>query len=77
MVGTVLFLGAGATKSCGGPLTNEILPQFLAASDPLSPPTLLTDFFAKLFHVGPGSPQEQFPAKPAHRKVVCRNTVFT
>ena len=45
MVGTVLFLGAGATKSCGGPLTNEILPKFLAASDPLSPPTLLTDFF--------------------------------
>ncbi len=24
---TVPFLGAGATKACGGPLTNEILPK--------------------------------------------------
>ena len=24
---TVLIFGAGATKACGGPLTNEILPR--------------------------------------------------
>src|SRR5947209_3524278 len=27
MAGPVLILGAGATKACGGPLTNEILPD--------------------------------------------------
>jgi hypothetical protein len=27
MTDTVLIFGAGATKACGGPLTNEILPQ--------------------------------------------------
>jgi hypothetical protein len=26
MSGTVIFLGAGATRSCGGPITKEILP---------------------------------------------------
>jgi hypothetical protein len=26
---TVVIFGAGATKACGGPLTNEILPQAL------------------------------------------------
>src|SRR5262249_9171181 len=26
---TVVIFGAGATKACGGPLTNEILPQSL------------------------------------------------
>ena len=30
MSGTVVFLGAGATKSCFGPLTSEILPQIYA-----------------------------------------------
>jgi hypothetical protein len=30
---TVIVFGAGATKDCGGPLTNEILPEALA-SDP-------------------------------------------
>jgi hypothetical protein len=29
MAATVTILGAGATKSCGGPLTNEILPGML------------------------------------------------
>jgi SIR2-like domain len=31
VTGVVVFLGAGATKSCGGPLTSEILPQILQA----------------------------------------------
>lgn len=26
MPGEIVVLGAGATKACGGPLTNEILP---------------------------------------------------
>jgi hypothetical protein len=24
---TIVLFGAGATKACGGPLTNEIIPQ--------------------------------------------------
>lgn len=33
MAGTVCILGAGATKACGGPLTNEILPEAFAHWD--------------------------------------------
>jgi SIR2-like domain len=29
---TVIIFGAGATKDCGGPLTNEILPEALASN---------------------------------------------
>ncbi len=64
MVGTVLFLGAGATKSCGGPLTDEILPAVLAAPDPSPSPASLSNFFGSLFHVSPGSPPDQFPSLP-------------
>ena len=28
---TIVVFGAGATKACGGPLTNEILPDALAS----------------------------------------------
>src|SRR5271166_3437842 len=62
MVGTVIFLGAGATKSCGGPMTNEILPAVLRAPNPSS--ALLSDFLGTLFHVNPGSPPDQFPNLP-------------
>jgi hypothetical protein len=34
--GTVVFLGAGATKACGGPLTKEILPGILKGK--ITPP---------------------------------------
>ncbi len=64
MVGTVLFLGAGATKSCGGPLTDEILPAVLAAPDPSPSPASLANFFGSLFHVNPGAAKDQFPSLP-------------
>jgi hypothetical protein len=61
MAGTVIFLGAGATKACGGPMTNEILPTVLGAPDTSA---LLSDFFRSLFHVNSGSPPDQFPGLP-------------
>jgi hypothetical protein len=65
MAGTVIFLGAGATKACGGPMTNEILPAVLGGPDPLSPSSaLLSDFLDKLFHVNRGAPPDQFPGLP-------------
>jgi hypothetical protein len=33
---TVVVFGAGATKACGGPLTNGILPEVLALKRALS-----------------------------------------
>jgi hypothetical protein len=62
MAGTVIFLGAGATKSCGGPRTDEILPLVLRTPDPQS--AALTDFLTRLFHVNPLSPPDQFPGLP-------------
>ncbi len=50
MGGTVLFLGAGATKSVQGPMTDEILPAMfaeqsrIAASDPKGPVAQLVRF---------------------------------
>jgi hypothetical protein len=32
---TVVVFGAGATKACGGPLTDEILPDALALRNTL------------------------------------------
>ena len=65
MAGTVIFLGAGATKACGGPMTNEILPAILGAPDAPSPSSvLLSDFLDKLFHVNPAAPPDQFPGLP-------------
>jgi len=73
MPGTVIFLGAGATKACGGPLTNEILPNILKGKNPPVPPTvagsaervdLLEDFLTQQFHVKADSPKEHYPALP-------------
>lgn len=73
MAGTVIFLGAGATKSCGGPLTNEILPRILGTSPPRMtaevnsageiPPRLNT-FLQDLFHIVPGADRESYPGLP-------------
>src|ERR1035438_8108529 len=72
MAGTVIFLGAGATKSCGGPMTDEILPQILG--DPLPGTTAVVDssgrlprlnaFLQDLFHVVPGADRESYPGLP-------------
>jgi len=64
MAGTVIFLGAGATKACKGLLTNEILHAILAAPDPSPSWALLSDFLEKLFHVNKQSPPDQFPGLP-------------
>lgn len=66
MAGTVVFLGAGATKSCGGPLTSEILPQIYAkrTKRAVKHETLLEEFLAEQFHVTPESPSDLYPGLP-------------
>jgi NAD-dependent SIR2 family protein deacetylase len=70
MAGTVLFLGAGATKSCGGPLTSEILPHMVrsrAAGDvqlAAGHATLVADFLERQFHVVATSPDAHYPGLP-------------
>jgi hypothetical protein len=70
MSGTVLFLGAGATKSIQGPMTDEILPAMYAAQaaglptgDPLRP-VGLAGFLEGTFNVRPSVPKEQYPSLP-------------
>ncbi|HEY4330908.1 MAG TPA: hypothetical protein VGN88_14290 [Phycisphaerae bacterium] len=71
MPGTVIFLGAGATKSAGGPLTSEILPEILKSrispgSTPSSTQALssLENFMRDEFHVTSASPPELYPGLP-------------
>lgn len=64
MTGTVVFLGAGATKALGGPLTSEILPEMLYGPNRGQPSTLLSDFVEELFHIKRDTPREQFPGLP-------------
>lgn len=67
MPGTVTFLGAGATKACGGLITNEILPAILAnppAVDPAGRLPKLSQFLQEQFHVLPGSTPESYPGLP-------------
>jgi hypothetical protein len=67
MPGTVVYLGAGATKACDGPLTSEILPNILrtvptpGSTDRID---LLQTFLSEQFNVSSASPNEQFPALP-------------
>jgi hypothetical protein len=64
MGGTVLFLGAGATKSVQGPLTDEILPRFYESNAPFGNVPTLVDFLQREFHLQPGLPKEQYPSLP-------------
>jgi hypothetical protein len=70
MGGTVLFLGAGATKSVQGPMTDEILPAMfaeqarIAASDPKGRVAQLVRFLEKEFHVNLVIKKEQYPGLP-------------
>lgn len=70
MSGTVLFLGAGATKAVKGPMTDEILPAMFAekvrigASDPKGRVAKLVQFLESEFHVTSGLPKEQYPGLP-------------
>lgn len=63
---TVVFLGAGATKACGGLLTNEILPAILTgapSSDLSGRLPRLHQFLQEQFHVLLNSP-ESYPGLP-------------
>ena len=65
---TVVVLGAGATKACGGPLTNEILPDLLAEKRTLEREgyiRLVERFLIDNFHVPTrGRLPEHFPPLP-------------
>lgn len=67
---TVLFLGAGATKSAQGLLTDEILPALLSAKtrlqaqDPRGRVNALVEFLAQEFHVNATTPKERYPGLP-------------
>ena len=71
MGGTVVFLGAGATKSVHGPMTDEILPAMYAAKaripatdDPRGRIGHVVNFLEQTFNVSPGLPKEQYPSLP-------------
>jgi len=70
MAGTVLFLGAGATKAVGGPMTDEILPAVFAGQAQMaggdSPETIakLAQFLETQFHITDGLPKEHYPGLP-------------
>lgn len=51
MAGPVLILGAGATRACGGPLTDEILPQAFKGSLDVKRVKPLEEFLVDTFHV--------------------------
>lgn len=64
---TVVILGAGATKACKGPMTNEILPEVLINKNSLPSAAALNElelFLSQQFHVGPGTPKDQYPGLP-------------
>ena len=56
---TVLIFGAGATKACGGPLTNEILPRAFELQEFINREEFLDilDRFLKEMGLTPGEPQ--------------------
>jgi len=64
MSGTVLFLGAGATKSVQGPLTDEILPKLYEGALPFGLSAKLIGFLQQEFHLRPAMPKEQYPSLP-------------
>ena len=65
MAGTVVVLGAGATKSCGGPLTGEILPGMAARFQGSPEPwPELFHFLRHVFHVPPNASGDAYPGLP-------------
>src|SRR5580765_2478562 len=84
---TVLFLGAGATKSARGLMTDEILPAVvdgrarLASEDPKGIVDKLLQFLSYEFHVYAGLPKERFPSLPLLMSLIDmaldRREVFT
>ena len=67
MAETVVILGAGATKACNGPLTNEILSEvFLNRADFPNAAALseLEQFLQQSFHVPIGATTPDYPGLP-------------
>ncbi len=67
MADTVIILGAGATKSVGGPLTRDILHGMLQSkSDPVTRGKLLLveQFLAENFHLQPLAQPADYPGLP-------------
>lgn len=67
MAGTVAVLGAGATKSCGGPLTNEILHDMLkdkSAPDTTEKLNRLEGFLTQVFRLPTHANNQDFPGLP-------------
>lgn len=61
----VVILGAGATKACGGPLTNEILPRAFRFEDVIQREDffpILRDFLIENFHL----PKHQADREDGH-----------
>jgi NAD-dependent SIR2 family protein deacetylase len=87
MAGTVLFLGAGATKSIKGPMTDEILPAVfakklrLSAEDTRGRVKKLVQLLETDFHVIAGQPKEHYPGLPLFMSLLDtaleRREVFT
>ena len=65
---TVLVLGAGATKACGGPLTADILPDALALRAQARPDltALIETFLGENFHLPPTAARRKsdYPSLP-------------
>jgi hypothetical protein len=64
---TVIILGAGATKSVGGPLTKDILPGILKAkADPATQGKLLPleRFLVENFHLQKRPEPKDYPGLP-------------
>jgi hypothetical protein len=68
----VVIFGAGATKACGGPLTNEILPDALASLGRRPQLSLVEEFLAKQFRVPMTGrrPPDRFPPLPLLLSIV-------
>lgn len=67
MPDTIVFLGAGATKSCNGPLTDEILPAihgYAAEAGAGAGMARLRQFLEQEFHVSVGAPKAHYPGLP-------------
>lgn len=65
MPDTIVFLGAGATKACEGPLTDDILPAlYERAKTGVIQAPMLTSFLEQEFHVAPGVHKHHYPSLP-------------
>ena len=63
---TVVVFGAGATKACGGPLSNEILPDALDLRDAFERKDfidLAEEFLVQNFNLPP-EPRDRRPEGP-------------